>query len=106
MSSRLKQLRKLQQFFNLDSRDLLEISNVDRGYGVIQGNGGGGIPTHLLKKIFDPFFTTKAAGKGTGLGLSICESIVSRFGGRIEACNNEYGGATFVVFVPARGEQP
>lgn len=69
-------------------------------------DNGGGIPDHLLEKIFDPFFTTKAAGKGTGLGLSISQSIVSRFGGRIEVCNNESGGATFVVFVPAKGERP
>jgi C4-dicarboxylate-specific signal transduction histidine kinase len=69
-------------------------------------DNGGGIPDHLLKRIFDPFFTTKAAGKGTGLGLSISESIVSKFGGRIEVCNNESGGATFLVFVPAGEEQP
>ena len=68
-------------------------------------DNGGGIPGDLLKKIFDPFFTTKAAGKGTGLGLSICQSIVSKFGGRIEASNNESGGATFIVLVPAGGEQ-
>ena len=67
---------------------------------------GGGIPDHLLEKIFDPFFTTKAAGKGTGLGLSISQSIVSKFGGRIEVCKNESGGATFEVFVPAGGERP
>ena len=69
-------------------------------------DNGGGIPDHLLEKIFDPFFTTKAAGKGTGLGLSISQTIVSKFGGRIEVCNNESGGATFVVFVPAGGERP
>jgi len=63
-------------------------------------DNGGGIPDHLLERIFDPFFTTKAAGKGTGLGLSICESIVSKLGGRIEAMNNDIGGATFLVFIP------
>ena len=69
-------------------------------------DNGGGIPEHLLEKIFDPFFTTKAAGKGTGLGLSICQSIVGKFGGRIAASNNEIGGATFTLLVPAGGEQP
>jgi len=68
-------------------------------------DNGGGIPDHLLEKVFDPFFTTKAAGKGTGLGLSICESIVGKFGGRIEAMNNSSGGATFLVSIPA-GEEP
>ncbi len=65
-----------------------------------------GIPDHLQGTIFDPFFTTKAVGKGTGLGLSISQSIVSKFGGRIEACNNESGGATFVVTAPAGGDRP
>jgi C4-dicarboxylate-specific signal transduction histidine kinase len=69
-------------------------------------DNGGGIPDHLLEKIFDHFFTTKAAGQGTGLGLSISQSIVSKFGGRIEVCNNEIGGATFVVFIPAGEERP
>ncbi len=69
-------------------------------------DNGGGIPDDLLEKIFDPFFTTKAAGKGTGLGLSISQSIVGRFGGRIEVRNNPDGGATFVVVAPAGGEEP
>jgi C4-dicarboxylate-specific signal transduction histidine kinase len=68
-------------------------------------DNGSGIPDHLREKIFDPFFTTKAAGKGTGLGLSISQSIVSKFGGRIEVCSNEGGGATFVVFVPTGGKR-
>jgi C4-dicarboxylate-specific signal transduction histidine kinase len=67
-------------------------------------DNGGGIPVDLLERIFEPFFTTKAAGKGTGLGLSICESIVSKFGGRIEAANNDRGGATFLVFLPVGKE--
>jgi len=67
-------------------------------------DNGGGIPGHLLERIFDPFFTTKTTGKGTGLGLSISQSIISRFGGRIEGHNNESGGATFLVTVPA-GEE-
>lgn len=68
-------------------------------------DNGGGIPSELMEKIFDPFFTTKAAGNGTGLGLSICRSIVNKFNGRIEASNNDKGGATFTVLVPA-GERP
>ena len=67
-------------------------------------DNGGGVPKHLLERIFDPFFTTKTTGKGTGLGLSISQSIISRFGGRIEGHNNESGGATFLVTVPA-GEE-
>ena len=59
-----------------------------------------GIPDDCLIKIFDPFFTTKEVGMGTGLGLSISQSIVAEFKGRIEAFNNDRGGASFLVTVP------
>jgi C4-dicarboxylate-specific signal transduction histidine kinase len=78
----------------------------DGAVSIEVSDNGGGIPDRLLGKIFDPFFTTKAAGKGTGLGLSICQSIVSKLGGRIEVYNNDIGGATFIVLVPAGGERP
>ncbi|MCE5264027.1 MAG: GHKL domain-containing protein [Deltaproteobacteria bacterium] len=77
----------------------------ERAVFIEVSDNGGGIPGELLEKIFDPFFTTKAAGKGTGLGLSICQSIVGKYGGRVEACNNEGGGASFTVIVPALEEQ-
>ena len=60
-----------------------------------------GIPEDQMVKIFDPFFTTKEVGKGTGLGLSITKSIVDELNGQIEMFNNESGGATFVVTIPA-----
>jgi two-component system, NtrC family, sensor kinase len=90
-----------------DVKKLRVKTGIQEGAVLIEvSDNGGGIPVHLQEKIFDPFFTTKAAGKGTGLGLSISQSIVSKFGGRIEVYNNESGGATFVVFVPAAGERP
>jgi PAS domain S-box-containing protein len=64
-----------------------------------------GIPVDFLMRVFDPFFTTKEVGKGTGLGLSISQSIVAEFKGRIEAFNNERGGATFVVTFPTGEEK-
>jgi C4-dicarboxylate-specific signal transduction histidine kinase len=66
-------------------------------------DNGVGIPEPLIGKIFEPFFTTKGVGKGTGLGLSISQSIVSKFGGRIEARNNPGGGATFRITAEASG---
>jgi PAS domain S-box-containing protein len=67
------------------------------------GDNATGIPSDILSKIFDPFFTTKEVGKGTGLGLTVSQSIMAEFKGRIDAFNNEKGGATFVVTAPASG---
>ena len=69
-------------------------------------DNGAGVPEPLLEKIFEPFFTTKGVGKGTGLGLSISQSIVSKFGGRIEARNNPDGGATFRITAGTSGGLP
>lgn len=59
-----------------------------------------GIPDELFEKIFYPFYTTKQVGKGTGLGLSICQTILAGIKGKLEAINNEHGGATFIVNIP------
>ncbi len=67
------------------------------------GDNATGIPDGIISKIFDPFFTTKEVGKGTGLGLTISQSIMAEFKGRVDAFNNQKGGATFVVTVPACG---
>jgi PAS domain S-box-containing protein len=67
-------------------------------------DNAGGISTEIYDKIFQPFFTTKDAGMGTGLGLSICQSIIAEFDGYFEVYNNEMGGATFIVILPA-GEE-
>ena len=53
-----------------------------------------------LEKLFEPFWTTKKPGEGTGLGLAISSGIVSDFGGRLTAHNDQGGGAVFVVELP------
>jgi len=53
------------------------------------------------ERIFEPFFSTKKAADGMGLGLAIVQSIVTGYNGQIEVFNNEKGGATFRVELPA-----
>ena len=67
------------------------------------GDNATGISEDLIGRIFDPFFTTKDVGQGTGLGLTISQSIVSEFKGRIDAFNNDSGGATFIVSASGPG---
>ncbi|MEI8256257.1 MAG: ATP-binding protein, partial [Deltaproteobacteria bacterium] len=60
---------------------------------------GEGIPSVLRDRIFEPFFTTKES-VGTGLGLSISHSIVTSYGGTIEALPNEPRGTVIRVTLP------
>jgi signal transduction histidine kinase len=64
-------------------------------------DAGTGIPPDRLREIFEPFFTTKSEGSGMGMGLAIARSIVEAHAGRMEAANNEQGGATVWFSVPA-----
>jgi signal transduction histidine kinase len=66
---------------------------------VLVSDTGPGIPHDQLATIFEPFVTTKEGG--LGVGLSIARSIVEAHGGRIQAENNEDGGATFRFNLPA-----
>jgi PAS domain S-box-containing protein len=60
---------------------------------------GHGISEDKLARVFDPFFTTKP--DGLGMGLAISHDIIEAHGGRLWAKNNEEGGATFTVTLPA-----
>lgn len=73
---------------------------------IIVADRGTGIREKALRRIFDPFYTTREQGKGTGMGLSIAHGIISQHGGRIWAENNEWGGATFFIELPAQREKP
>jgi signal transduction histidine kinase len=67
---------------------------------------GSGIDEALLPRIFEPFVTSKTSEEGTGLGLAIATEIVENHDGRIEAENNEEGGATFTVILPLKRPEP
>ena len=61
---------------------------------------GRGIAPADLTKIFTPFFTTKEKGVGTGLGLSIVDSIVRKYGGRVDVHSEVGHGARFTLRFP------
>ena len=64
---------------------------------------GEGIPAVDLPRIFDRFYQADASrgGQGSGLGLSIASWIAEGHHGHISARNNDHGGATFLVELPA-----
>jgi two-component system OmpR family sensor kinase len=64
---------------------------------------GTGLPPGSEQRIFDRFYRADAsrAGAGAGLGLAIAEWIVHEHGGAVVAANNDRGGATFSVELPA-----
>lgn len=67
----------------------------------------GGIPAEILPTLFGKFMTKKVGegvSHGTGLGLFISRAIVNAHGGKISAYNNDIGGATFQIELPAQGE--
>ncbi len=67
-------------------------------------DNGPGIPSSVQDKIFQPFFSTKE--EGTGLGLSIVSRIVEEHGGHIHLRSGEGEGATFIIILPYREEEP
>ena len=64
---------------------------------------GTGLPVAPGASLFQPFVTTKV--DGIGIGLTIVRTIVEAHGGKIDARNNEVGGATFTVTLPSRNQE-
>ena len=66
-------------------------------------DNGTGLPPGSEQRIFDRFYRAdpSRSGAGAGLGLAIAEWIVREHGGTVVAANNDRGGATFSVELPA-----
>jgi nitrogen fixation/metabolism regulation signal transduction histidine kinase len=61
-------------------------------------DNGPGFDRAIIGQMFDPYVTSKP--RGTGLGLAIVKKIVEEHGGRIEADNQQGGGAQVRVLLP------
>ena len=66
---------------------------------------GPGIPRRSLKRVFDDFYRvdndlTRTTG-GTGLGLALVKKFIVAMGGRVQAENNDDGGCTITISLPA-----
>lgn len=79
---------------SLKAGKYVEITMADTGIGISE---------QYLSKIFDPYFTTK--DKGSGLGLATSYSIIRNHGGLIDVKSKPGAGTTFVVYIPAIGEE-
>ena len=66
---------------------------------VLVEDDGPGIPEELLDTIFAPFSSEKPGG--TGLGLAIAKKIAREQGGDLVVHSSEFGGAGFLLTLPA-----
>lgn len=71
-----------------------------QGCAVEISDSGPGFSAEVAAKLFTPFFTTRRGG--TGLGLLVAQHIVVRHRGKITARNRPQGGASFLIWLPAR----
>lgn len=72
----------------------------------IEDNGIGFLPEYN-EKIFDMFerLHTRDHYPGTGIGLALCRKIVEHHGGVIKAFGRPGLGASFVIYLPVKGDQ-
>jgi two-component system sensor histidine kinase DctS len=80
---------RIQAFMNPQTRRA-SFTVIDSGHGISE---------ETRKSLFKPFFTTKK--DGLGIGLSLCLSIAERQGGTVSWKNNQEGGASFALELPA-----
>ena len=85
---------------------ILITSSCNKTYAEIRIRDTGiGIHPDILPKIFDKFITKNHGGEnleGNGLGLYICKGIINTHGGKIQAQNNQNGGATIYFSIPMK----
>jgi len=85
--------------YNLSAKPVIEVKHlgkdVDEGHTYLIRDNGPGIPPGDLENIFLPFF--KGRSGGSGIGLATVDRIVSFYGGKIEAYNDNGACFRFVI---------
>jgi signal transduction histidine kinase len=86
-----------------DSRLRLWTATRDGAVQLRVMDDGPGIAEADLERIFERFYQADRARSdgGAGLGLAIARWIATAHGGTLRAYNNEWGGATFLLELPA-----
>ncbi|WP_240787029.1 sensor histidine kinase [Ramlibacter rhizophilus] len=74
-------------------RLVLRTRDIEAGVSLEVEDNGIGLPPGSTERLFRPFFTTRPDGHG--LGLWVSQSLVERYGGRLEALPGAGGGAVF-----------
>jgi two-component system sensor histidine kinase FlrB len=83
----------------MENRFYVETPSERVRYLVVEvADNGPGLDEETRQKMFTPFFSRREGG--TGLGLAIAYNIATAHKGRIQAENNEDGGARLRVRLP------
>lgn len=90
------------QYTPQGSRIRISAESVNDDLIMVVEDNGNGFPEEEIDKVFDKFYRLKnTKAGGTGLGLSIVKGFVEAHKGTIDLKNNIFGGATFVIKIPA-----
>ncbi|MFH1136725.1 MAG: cache domain-containing protein [Pseudomonadota bacterium] len=81
-------------------RTILASSSLEEDKVVLRvADSGPGVPPEIRDRIFDPFFTLNK--DGAGIGLSLSRRIVADHGGTLAVAQSRWGGAEFIITLPA-----
>lgn len=67
---------------------------------------GQGMSEKVISHIFERFYKANSFVQGTGLGLAICQTIISRFKGKINVSSKEGKGSRFSIILPTHLVEP
>jgi light-regulated signal transduction histidine kinase (bacteriophytochrome) len=79
-----------------------------RYYRIFIKDNGIGFDQKYAEQIFDMFkrLHVHTEYEGTGIGLALCKQIMEKHNGYINAVSAENEGATFIISLPAKEEEP